>query len=429
MTTRTRDALVGIVYLVVLALLATLAIMVFNKDFVSVTKVSLYTDNVGSSLQQGSDVEVRGIHVGDVRKIHTDGTGAILDLALDPGKAKSLPDNMVGQLLPKTVFGERYVSLVFPTHPSPTHLKSGDHLRQDTSTQAVELEQIFEHLLPVLQAVEPGKLNASLSAIADALRGRGETIATTMKIVGGYLTQFSPHVPALTEDLDALASVATTYNTAVPDLLSALNSLTVTSKTIVAQSQQLQALFAAVTGASNVVNGFLTANQQQLIALSLNSLPTLQVLAQYSSEFPCISRTLVSYISTANQAFGVGTSEPGLHVVLHVVPNLGKYTPADRPTAGGPVRGPSCPFTSAAALQGTAASAIAGSAATAPAGSAGTNLVTAASTGLGPANSAQENQLIAELMAPTIGVRPTEFPAWSSLLLGPVLRGTVVELK
>jgi phospholipid/cholesterol/gamma-HCH transport system substrate-binding protein len=429
MTTQTRDAFVGVVYLVVLALLATLAVMVFNKDFVSVTKVSLYTDDVGSSLQQGSDVEVRGVHVGEVRKIRTNGTGAILDLALDPGKAKSLPDNMIAQLLPKTVFGQRYVSLVFPANPSPTHLKSGDHLQQDTSTRAVELEQIFQHLLPVLQAVEPDKLNASLSAIADALRGRGETIATTMKIVGSYLTQFSPHVPAVTEDLDALASVATTYNAAVPDLLNALNSLTVTSKTIVAQSQQLQALFASVTGASDVVNGFLTANQQQLIALSVNSLPTLQVLAQYSGEFPCISRTLVNYIPIADKAFGVGTAEPGLHVVLHVVPNLGKYTPADRPTAGGPVRGPSCPFTSAAALQGTAVSAVAQSAAHAPAGSSSTNLATAASTGLGPANSRGENQLIAELMAPTIGVRPSDFPAWSSLLLGPVLRGTVVELK
>lgn len=431
MTTRSRDALVGVAYLLVLAMLVALSVAIFNKAFVSVAKVNLRTSDIGSSLQQGSDVEVRGIHVGEVRSITTDGDGALLTLALNPSQLHMLPDNMVAQLLPKTVFGERYVSLVYPSDPSPNHLKAGDTIQQDTSFQAVELEAIFQHLLPVLQAVSPDKLNASLSAIAGALRGNGETIATTMRIVGGYLTQFAPSVPALTQDLDELGTVAGTYNTAVPNLLSALNSLSVTSQTIVDQTAQLQALYSSVTSASNIVNGFLTSNQQQLIALSNNSLTTLQTLGQYSSEFPCVSRALVSYIPIANAAFGVGTDEPGLHVILHVEPSLGKYTTADLPRPGGPARGPSCPFTSAAALQGTAVSSVAsGRDATSGGTSSSTSsLATAAATGLGPANSPEENQLIAELMAPTIGVAPSKFPSWSSLLLGPALRGTVVELK
>jgi phospholipid/cholesterol/gamma-HCH transport system substrate-binding protein len=49
--------------------------------------------------------------------------------------------------------------------------------------------------------------------------------------------------------------------------------------------------------------------------------------------------------------------------------------------------------------------------------------------GLGDANSPGENQLIAELVAPTQGMAPSEYPRWNSLLLGPTLRNTEVVLK
>ena len=49
--------------------------------------------------------------------------------------------------------------------------------------------------------------------------------------------------------------------------------------------------------------------------------------------------------------------------------------------------------------------------------------------GLGQANSPAENQLVAEIVAPTQGLAPDDYPSWSSLLLGPSLRGTQVVLK
>ena len=110
MTVRTlRDALVGVVYIVVIAALVLLSIMIYNHDFTKYVNVSLRTDNVGSSLEKGSDVKVRGILVGQVNSISTDGNGAVVHLRLTPSKVSSLPANMSAQLLPKTLFGERYV--------------------------------------------------------------------------------------------------------------------------------------------------------------------------------------------------------------------------------------------------------------------------------------------------------------------------------
>ena len=48
---------------------------------------------------------------------------------------------------------------------------------------------------------------------------------------------------------------------------------------------------------------------------------------------------------------------------------------------------------------------------------------------LGVANSPQEQQLLATLIAPQAGMSTSDVPAWSSVLVGPLYRGTEVTLK
>ncbi|MGH3239999.1 MAG: MCE family protein, partial [Spirillospora sp.] len=53
----------------------------------------------------------------------------------------------------------------------------------------------------------------------------------------------------------------------------------------------------------------------------------------------------------------------------------------------------------------------------------------AAGSGLGPANSASENDLVNELAAPALDEVPEELPDWSSVLVGPIYRGTEVTVR
>jgi phospholipid/cholesterol/gamma-HCH transport system substrate-binding protein len=422
-THRWPKALVGVAYICVLAGLITLSVMVFNKDFVSTVHVRLVTDDVGSALQKGSDVKVRGLLVGEVTGVHTNGDGATLDLALSPAKAKQLPANVSARLLPKTLFGERYVSLMLPPSPSGHTLRSGDQISQDRSARAVELEQVFDNLLPVLQAVQPEKLATMLGEFSEALRNRGTELGQTFVTIERYLRKFLPKVPELESDLDAFASVLDTYNTAAPDLLSALSDMTTTSKTLVAQRQQLQVLFATVSQASDTIDGFVTSNSDTIISLSKDSLPSLTIAATYSHEFPCISKALANFIPTMNRVLGAGTNQPGLHVQLHDLPGPLPYQPgSDKPQPYNDRDRPRCPYVPSAGVANTALSTSSSTqhARTDPA---------LASQDLGTANSPGENQLIAELMGPTVGVAPSQFPKWGSLLLGPVLRGTEVTVK
>ena len=340
MRKRAANALLGLVYLALAGVVVVATGLTYSKTFVQRVDVQLHTGAVGNSLREGSDVKVRGVPVGLVKTITSTDTGATLTLALEPDKAGQIPAGSTARLLPKTLFGERFVALQVPTSadvsrvvPGGAGLKNGDSISQDRSAKAVELEQVFDELLPVLQAVQPEKLSATLSELSAMLRGKGGEIGTTMGEVEAYLGKLNPLVPKMSDDLAAFARVARTYDAAAPDLLSALDDFTVTSRTLADQKKQLAATFRTATGAGNTSGAWIGDNQDTIFALSQQSRRALGAVAPYASIFPCVFRALTNFIPKMNTVLGADTDEPGLHAAVNVVPGLGKYVPGwDTPT-------------------------------------------------------------------------------------------------
>jgi phospholipid/cholesterol/gamma-HCH transport system substrate-binding protein len=399
-TARRRTA--GIVFLLVPALLAWLAVAVYDKSFSDETTVTVETGSTGNEMHQGADVKMRGVVVGRVAAIHADGRGARLTLALKPGALRRIPAGVTAQMLPTTLFGERYVALIPPADAvsGGPSLTAGDTIGQDRSSNAVELQQVLDNVMPLLTAVQPQKLSATLNAVATALQGRGTQLGTTLVQLDRYLTELNPELPALNDDIKQLVTVSRIYDTAAPDLVQALTDFTRTSGTIAEERANLSTLYGSATATSQDLTTYLRQNKDNLIRLSADSRGTLGLLARYSPSFPCTLRTLGGLVPVMDKALGKGTSQPGLHVDLTSVPSRGKYVAGqDTPVfdAGG---GPQCypvPYTG----HGT--------------------------TPL--ANSPQENELVNELLAPAMHSSPADLPDWSSLLTGPVLRGTEVTVK
>lgn len=427
---RLLDAGLGLGYLLLAAVLVAVAVLTYNRAFVSSVDVDLTTGPVGNALQKGSDVKLNGVPVGRVSKVSADGQGAVVTLALDPDTSKELPRSTTARLLPKTLFGERYVSLVRPAEPAGEGLSSGDTIGQDVSDESVELEQVFDELLPLLQSIQPEKLSATLGELSTTLRGRGEEIGDTLTELGDYLQKLNPQVPQLTDDLARLGRVADVYTDAAPDLLDALDSLTTTSRTLVDQRNALTEVYASVISSADTTRGFVGDNQETIEVLADESRAALEAARPYAKQFPCLFRSARSYIPAMDKALGKGTDEPGLHVRLDVVESRGKYLAGKDTVKYASGRSPRCPYVTGQvgtkpASSGSAAEpeTIAPPRATAP------QAIASAGAGLGQANSPAENQLVAEIVAPTQGIAPDDYPRWSSLLLGPTLRGTKVVLK
>jgi virulence factor Mce-like protein len=328
---RIRRRLQGLAFLVVLTLLLGLAVATYNKAFTDVARVVLETDTAGSQLQEASDVKVRGVIVGEVRAVDADLDGATIELAINPEHLEQIPANVAARLLPKTLFGERYVALQLPENPSEERLADGDVIGQDRTENAIELQRVIDDTLPLLQAVAPQDLSYTLGAIADALRGRGDPLGANLASTGRYIGEINTVLPQLQADISRLADFADTYQGAADDLLAVLDNLAITNSTIVDQSEQLRRTFTVGADSTNVTAEWLEANERNLISLAETSLPVLGVFAKYSPEYPCLLEGLTRQAPMIGETFGTD-GDPALNLnIVVTLPPRNPYMPGDQP--------------------------------------------------------------------------------------------------
>ncbi|MCS7482378.1 MCE family protein [Umezawaea endophytica] len=440
-----RQRLLGVVFLTVIVLFLALTVAFYDNAFTKVVTVTLKTDHVGNQLLTASDVKVRGLIVGEVREIRSTGDGAELELALQPDKVDLIPKDVSARLLPKTLFGERYVNLVLPATAGAGHLTEGSVIEQDRSSSAIELEQVLSDLMPVLQAVQPEKLATTLTAVSQALDNRGKPLGQTLVQLDAYLGELNPQLPALKEGISRLADVSDVYSDAAPDLVQALTDATTTSRTIVEQRDNLLAMYGDLTTTARDLDSFLTVNKNNIIGLADTSRPTLELLAKYAPEYPCLLKGLTEFAPVISEAFGAGTSKPGLHITMEITANRGKYLPNQDEPVYGDKRGPRCydiiprpnpfpqyppegPLVDGSKPPPAARSANDGILPPATAANGGTTSPSAVSaTSL--ANSPEEQRMLAVLLSAEVGVRSDQMPSFTSLLLGPLYRGAEVTVK
>ncbi|MFC4911614.1 MCE family protein [Actinomadura gamaensis] len=410
----------GIAFLLVPALLIWLSIAIYDKRFTKVTMVTLHTSTAGHEMHEQADVKVRGVVVGEVRTIRSDGDGAVLKLALDPDKAKFVPSDVQAQLLPTTVFGARYVALVPPQGSTASPVHDGSEINEDHSKNAVELSQVLNNTMALLNTLQPAKLSATLNAMSTALEGRGDQLGRNFVQLDSYLKKLNPDVPALSENFRQLATFSQNWADASPDLLNALTDFASTSRTIVDQRQNLSELFDTTGQAADDLADFFRRNGGNMIALSTESRGSLDLLRRYAPAAPCTFRALADFIPQMDRVMGKGTGKHGVHALVVSVQNKGRYVPGKDAVHYGPGGGPRCYSAPYYPGGGKSPKAVRVGAPTAGA---------VPGSGLGPANSASENDLVNEFVAPSMDEVPDRLPDWSSVLVGPIYRGTEVTVK
>jgi phospholipid/cholesterol/gamma-HCH transport system substrate-binding protein len=439
---RIRHQLLGMMFVAVMVIALAFAVMIYQKKFTSVVMVQLTADSIGNQLLPESDVKLNGLIVGEVRTIsHSDGKAQLV-LALQPDKVNLIPANVTARFLPKTLFGDKYISLVMPDQRGAP-IASGDVIKQDTSQSAVEVQRVLDDLLPLLRAVRPQDLSATLGAMVQGLDGRGSQLGRNLSQLNTLVSSVNKQLPALQADISGLADLTSTYTQATPDLITALGDLTTTSNTVVQQHSSLDLLYATLTGTSADLTGFLNANGANIIRLSTDSTSTLQLLARYAPEYQCMLHSVANVIPRVDQAMGVGTDRPGVRLKLELTKERGKYVPdQDEPNVTDN-RGPRCyPILDPAEHPGVPnfpqapGGALADGSVQPPSSypdfipgtvppQPGYNHL---STDLGIAGSTSEQQMLTTIFAQTTDTTPDPVSGWSALVAAPALRGHEVSL-
>lgn len=433
----------GVVFIVMIVFALWLVAGIFNQSFTSFDNVSLKTSTIGLQLPERADVKVRGVIVGQVLHVESKNKTAEVTLGIKPDMITEIPKNVSASILPKTLFGEKFIALDIPSDASKAHLESGDKITR--TKQPIEVEKVLNDLYPLLRTVQPAELNYTLNALADALDGRGEKLGKSLVTLDGYLKRLNPQVPQLVADIKLLNTVATTYADVFPQLADVLRNTVKTGNTLRGREAKLNSFLKDLTSFSNTAKTFLDANGDNIIRLGKVSEPIVALLRRYAPEYKCLLEGVVGQAPLLAETFRGFI----FHLNLKTIPRQPRgYTAADAPVFGADnppncaglphpsVPQPTAPnFNDGASGLGrgdgqrVAPGFAAQNAATAHEATIGDQDVSLPGISAGIAGTAAQKHLINSITAPVLGVPADQVPDLTTLLFAPAASGTEVSVQ
>ncbi|MBX7451010.1 MCE family protein [Mycolicibacterium sp. 3033] len=331
-----------LILLVVVAVVLWLTYSLFFGTFTSHETVTVTSDRAGLVMETNSKVKLRGVQVGRVSAIQGGSEPVALKLEIDEDKIGFIPGNVEAQIRATTVFGAKYVDLIYPSDPEG-RLRPGQVIRSRNVT--VEANTVFQNVVAIIDRVDVAKLNSTLSALADGVRGLGPQIGEATTAANQVLLQLNPRNETIAEDWRTLRRFNETYGAAAGDIVTTLDALSTTSTTIANRATQLDTLLMSTIGLSNSGISLLAPNQANLIK-AINVLrPTTDLLFKYSPEYTCLLTGAKTLLDTGGYEAPGGN---GRSLILDVGLSLGDdpyHYPDNLPiigAKGGPGGKPSC---------------------------------------------------------------------------------------
>jgi phospholipid/cholesterol/gamma-HCH transport system substrate-binding protein len=332
-----------LILVVVFAVLVWLTWALFAGTLKDEVPVTLTSDRAGLVMETNAKVKLRGVQVGRVSGITGGKEPVVLTLDIDRDQIKFIPANVEAQIRATTVFGAKFVDLVYPDDPSPQRLAENQVLK--SRNVSTEVNTVFQNVVSVLNQIDTAKLNSTLAALAEGVRGQGEKIGQATTDANQVLLQLNPRSDTIRADWQALQGFNDAYSGAAQDILTVLNAASTTSATITSHTKQLDALLLATIGLSNSGISLLAPNQANLIK-AINVLePTTNLLYKYNPEYTCLLMGAKTLLDTGGYEAPGGN---GRTLVLDVGLSLGDdpyHYPNNLPVIGakgGPGGKPGC---------------------------------------------------------------------------------------
>jgi phospholipid/cholesterol/gamma-HCH transport system substrate-binding protein len=343
---QTPYKVVGAVFFVVAALVCYLVFRQFRGEFAHDTPLTMLAARAGLVLDPGSKVTYNGVEIGrvtDISEVEHDGKPAAkLILGVKDKYIHLIPENVDANIVATTVFGNKYVSFTTPKNPAPQRITPDDVI--DATSVTTEFNTIFETITSIAEKVDPVKLNATLSAAADAVSGLGTKFGDAIANANDVLDDLNPRMDQFRYDVRRVADLADVYTDASPDLWKFLDNAAKTARTFNEHQTDLdQALMASVgfgnTGADIFQRGgpYLERGVHDLI-------PTSQLLDEYSPELLCVIRNYAEAEPLVNQVESVNGYSAAVNAQILGAENPYVY-PDNLPRTnarGGPGGKPGC---------------------------------------------------------------------------------------
>ena len=279
------EVLAGLLVLVIVGSVA-LSLALFNRSLTPTVDVTLTSGRSGLVMEPFSKVKMRGVQVGRVATVSAGTNQMSLKLELDPNQVRYIPANVEARIDATSLFGSKFVDLVYPTNPTSQRLARGAVLHSQNVT--VEVNTVFQNLVQLLKQIDPAKLNSVLSALAEGFGGQGERLGQATTDTNEVLAAVNPRADAMRADFRAFDAVNKIYGSVAQDLVDTLSAVSTTSQTVTSQARQLDALLLGLAGMSRSGVGVLGPSEHNLVK-AVNLLePTTNLLMKYNPELTCL---------------------------------------------------------------------------------------------------------------------------------------------
>jgi virulence factor Mce-like protein len=326
--------LAGLASVATLVVIVLVAAGMFRGDFANSVPLTVISDRAGLVMNPDAKVQLLGVQIGRVSSIEElPNGGAVLHLAIDPGQLRDIPANVAVDIASPTVFGAKTVQLTVPPDPSPQKLNPGQTLTAGHVT--VEFNTMFEKLSTLLSAIEPVKLNQTLTAMSAALSGRGEHLGNSLAALDNTMSKIDPSLANLSHDLDVAPDVIDAYADSSQNLLTIASSAARISQTIVDKKGDLDAVLLSAIGLADTGTDVIGSNGQGLQDALHLLVPTTDLTNEYNRGLNCALGGLLEIQKTTP------LSEPGVMLSIGFTGARERYRyPKNLPkvaATGGPI--------------------------------------------------------------------------------------------
>ena len=214
-----------------------------------------------------SPVRYHGVNIGRIAAIESGTETSRVRLAMNPDVIGQVPDTVVARIVPRTFFGDIYLQLVDGPVPSSGGLAAGDELEIDRSTAATALYGVFKRIVEVFAQLQPERMQTALSAISQALHGRGAKLGETIDDLSVVAAELAPAATEFLDTTPQFRTVMESLHEAAPDMIDALSSAAAVSQRMVEHGPSITATAAALAELGSALTSFLSEHREHVIAV------------------------------------------------------------------------------------------------------------------------------------------------------------------
>lgn len=258
----------------------------FVGAFRTSVPVTVTAERAGLGMEPGAKVRLRGVEVGRVAETGGPSSQTKLRLEISPDQLRHIPANVTAQIRATTLFGAKYVDLIYPDSPSDKPLAAGAVVH--SSNVGTEINTVFEDLVAVLHQIDPPKLNAVLAAVADGVRGQGERIGEATTAANEVLQTLNPRMATVRLNWQAAQRFSDAYGAAASDIIAVLDAFSTTSASVSERRDDLDALLLETTGLARAGIDLLEPTSADLIEAINLVRPTTNLLHTYNPSYTCL---------------------------------------------------------------------------------------------------------------------------------------------